>query len=258
MEDKLKKVINEMLKENTGKHYLDSGGVGGRAWEQNQPREFEKEDAFFTHVRANEDGTMTEFWVTFNLYHFLTAHLMLDETTEEWQKKFDKFATLPEWERESWEDVMEAFCKKYKIEVTDSYYTYNTETILSQDIIVFEINTPYREYDLIFLRIHGGCDARGGFTAPKIFRKCDHFDYAINSAYANCSGKSEPVEAGVDGLIDLPEVHCGHCWDFNGEWYSSDSFTPEFFATVRYDEETKKFFCRDCGGEVMFSVEESW
>lgn len=157
--EKLESIINGMLKENTGTHFLDSGGYLGRNWQRNQPRDFEKEEPYFLHIRANKEGELEEFWVTFNLYHFLKAHLDIDKVTEKWQKKFDKFANRPEWAREAWEDVMKAFCEKYEIEVVCQYYTYGMETILSQDIVVSEINPPPGEDDLIFLRIHGGCDA---------------------------------------------------------------------------------------------------
>ena len=256
--NKLETIIDSMLKENTGTHFLDSGGTGGRAWQRNQDHVFEKEEPYSLHIRADEDGELTEFWVTFNLYHFMKAHLDIDEVTEKWQKKFDKFANLPEWEREAWEDVMEAFCKKYKVEVKESYYTYNFDTILSQDIVVHEINPPPGEDDLIFLRVHGGCDARGGFTAPRIFRKSEYFDSAMNHADAFCTGRAEEIKAGVNRLVNLPEEYCERSWTFDGEWYPSCSYTPEFFNGVRYDEESGKILCRSCGHEVVFGVMESY
>ncbi len=39
------KKIAEMLKENTGRHMLDSGGAYGRHWERNQDKTFEDEPA---------------------------------------------------------------------------------------------------------------------------------------------------------------------------------------------------------------------
>ena len=36
-------VIADMLRENTGKHFLDSGGAYGRHWERNQDRDFSAE-----------------------------------------------------------------------------------------------------------------------------------------------------------------------------------------------------------------------
>ena len=36
----IENVIIEMLKENTGEHFLDSGGAYGRHWEKNQDKNF--------------------------------------------------------------------------------------------------------------------------------------------------------------------------------------------------------------------------
>jgi predicted RNA-binding Zn-ribbon protein involved in translation (DUF1610 family) len=41
--DKTKEILKKMLTENTGTHFLDSGGTNGRAWQRNQGRDFDKE-----------------------------------------------------------------------------------------------------------------------------------------------------------------------------------------------------------------------
>ncbi|OIO43431.1 hypothetical protein AUJ64_02490 [Candidatus Pacearchaeota archaeon CG1_02_39_14] len=260
--EKLESIINDMLKENTGKHFLDSGGAYGRHWERNQGRDFEKEEACLTEIRADEEGTITELMVTFNLYHFLKAHLDIDEVTEELQKKFDEFSQEDSQIKETWEDVQKDFCKRYNINAKNSYYTYNFGTILSQDIVVAECETEDGE-DFIFLRVHNGCDARGGFTAPKIFRKCEYFEIAMSACSAYCYGKSEGMKEGETGLFDLPNQYCRNNWisdDGGYDWYFDGCTLNEkdLFATVRYDEETKKCYCRECGGEIIFSVTESW
>lgn len=255
-------IIDGMLKENTGKHFLDSGGAYGRSWERNQSRDFTTEEACVIDCRSEEDGTITELSLTFNLYHFLKAHTETDEITEKLQKDFDEFSQEDSQIDEPWEEVQEAFCKRYSIDAKNSYYTYNSETILSQDIIVVECETEDGE-EFIFLRIHGGCDARGGFTAPKILRKCECFELAMNDCNAWCSGVSLGTTAGVDALIDMPEKRCQNNWtsDNGGsDWYydGCSSKEKDLFEMVTYDEETKKFTCKDCGGEVVFSVMESW
>ncbi len=256
-------VIAAMLKENTGSHFLDSGGAYGRHWEKNQSREFEKEDACIINVQADEDGTITELSCMYNIYHFLCNHLDIDEFTEGLQQEFEDFNSTDKWKREAWEDVLEAFCKDKEITVKQSYYTYNFETIISQDIVVNECETEDGE-EFIFLRIHQGYDARGGFGSPRIFRKMEYFEIAMNVLSAGCMGKSEQIIAGENGLFDLPETYCennwtsdnGGCnWNYDGCYRSN---RKDLFDTVRYDEETKKFFCRDCGGEVYFSVTESY
>ena len=259
--EKSETILDEMLKENTGRHMLDSGGAYGRHWERNQGRDFEKEEACVTSIHADEDGTITELMVMFNLYHFLKAHTDSDEVTELLQKQFDEFSQEDSNIEETWEDVQQAFCKKHNIDAKHSYYTYNFETIISQDIIVAECETEDGE-DFIFLRIHNGCDARGGIGSPKIFRKCEYFELAMNDIDAYCTGLSEEMKANVSGLFDVPEERCVNNWtsdDGGHHWYYQGSTADgkDLFETIRYDEETKKCFCKDCGGEVVFSVMES-
>ena len=59
-EGKTADVIISMLKENTGAHFLDSGGAYGRNWERNQARDFESEPAcrvdVFDWHEQDEDG----------------------------------------------------------------------------------------------------------------------------------------------------------------------------------------------------------
>ena len=254
--------INEMLKEKTGTHFLDSGGAYGRHWEKNQGRDFEKEDACIIDVQANEDGTIKGLYIMFNLYHFLKAHTDTDEVTEFLQKKFDEFAGRDENSDDTWEDTQNKFCKEYNIDAKHSYYTYNFENILSQDIIVVECEDEEGE-DFIFLRIHQGCDARGGFGSPKIFRKSEYFEIAMNEISIGCIGGSERMTAGVDGLFDMPATYCQNNWtsdDGGYNWYYDGSTADgkDLFDTIRYEEETKKFYCRDCGGEVYISITESY
>jgi hypothetical protein len=57
-ETTLKEKITAMLKENTGIHMLDSGGYGGRHWQRNQKRDFEKEtDSSFIEWYRRNQGT---------------------------------------------------------------------------------------------------------------------------------------------------------------------------------------------------------
>lgn len=80
----------------------------------------------------------------------------------------------------------------------------------------------------------------------------------MNDAYADCTGKAEEIKAGVNGLFDLPEEHCGCCWNFSGERYPCCSDMLQFFEGVYYDEESEKIRCRKCGSEVIFGVMESY
>lgn len=259
--NKLETIIDKMLKENTGRHFLDSGGAYGRHWEQNQERDYTKEEATILRVKAEEDGEITELYVMFNLFHFLTAHLDVDEFTEKIEREFYEFGEKEEWDREPWEDVLEAFRKEKKIKVKHSDYTYNHDCILTQDIVFWECE--FDGEDFLILRIHNGCDARSGFTSPKFFRFYDYFFMAMNTIYCSCNGGSLELVEGVNALFDAPGLLCRNNWmsdDGGYHWYYDGGCPSEkdLFESISYDHETKKCVCKECHGEIIFSVIDSW
>lgn len=175
-EDKTKEIVAAMLKENTGRHFLDSGGAYGRHWERNQGREFENEpdQTIEFRVYQREGKGELEIDATLNLYHFLVKNLVYQPDIDRWFHKFaDKFPDLQWWE------IMKLFCKqerlKGRFEPKGSGYTYNEENLLSQDFQYVWVEDTKTDENLFFLQIHGGCDARGGFTAPRVFS--GDFDY---------------------------------------------------------------------------------
>jgi hypothetical protein len=281
---KLKKVASDMLKENTGQHMLDSGGAYGRHWQRNQIRDFEKEPVVFMHLEGDaETGEIKEMWGTYNLYWFIQNFLYLDKDTTYLNTKFRKFATSEKMKREPWEDCLDQFTKKEGGNREYGEYTYNrgSECILSQDIIYDVMTFPLpddREEQFICLRIHNGCDARGGFTAPYFF-KCDDPDYFViaqSQVTAYCTGVTEALSTEKGDLFDQPEIRCGHCWDsYDGGYSWQDAEfgnSVDLGSLLVYDEEeiltvvngepiteTKKCLrCKDCGGKIEFYVMESY
>ena len=60
-------------------------------------------------------------------------------------------------------------CIKHPGKKINTIYTYNEDTVLSQDI-QFVYGGDVFENDVIALSIHNGCDARGGLTDYKFFK----------------------------------------------------------------------------------------
>ena len=259
--EKSEKIIS-ILKENTGRHILDSGGAYGRQWERNQDRDFYNEPPQSVEVDADENGKIDSLNVYFNIFHFLNTYLEYDTESKKLTKQFLKFSDTDRYYKESWEICIGDFCKSKKIEVSGSTYTYNFETILSQNIIYYSFE--WKDGDYIFLQVHNGCDARGGFTAPVIFNvpDKDYFHIAMNDISAFCTGRSEELTSDKD-LFDLPSIPCGNNWrsDDGGYhwWYDgcSDDKKP-FFDTVVYNEEDEKIYCKECGAPVEIYVMESY
>lgn len=156
-----------MLKENTGIAMMDSGGESGRAWQQNQGKNFEGERSFKIELNSRND-----FIVTLSTYHFLKEKLQMTPSSEALQRKFKAFAK----KHEDAYDLsnMEEFAEQ--LEIATGLYgegkpftvnTYNYESMLDQVLQYeyFELNG--KAY--VILQIHGGADVRGGYTDPYVF-----------------------------------------------------------------------------------------
>ena len=189
-------VLAAMLTENTGTHFLDSGGIAkydaggnyvgsdcgyGRHWQRNQHRNFDAEPATVLSFKYGIE-------VTHSVYHRLLERVEYDE---QMQELFDEFVEdrkvthwlqdmedFPEWLRDRGHEVTGLYGDGEPFTVN----TYNGEDLLSQ-----VLQYLYMEVDGepdILLQIHGGCDVRGGYTAPKAFRVLDDGAYLLCNADA--------------------------------------------------------------------------
>lgn len=166
--DKLtKQIISKMLKENTGRSILDSGDFYGRHYERNQLREFDKESP------VNLSFRLKSIDYTLNIYHFLCNALEynkgLTNSFYTFERKYDTINPYAYWP-----EIIREWVKHKGYNEIMSDYTYNYNNFLSQDIQFWLVSTELTHSDIYdsefcILQIHNGCDARGGFTAPKIF-----------------------------------------------------------------------------------------
>ena len=105
----IKSIIAGMLKENTGIHMLDSGFEGGRAWQRNQGRDFEKEPGSILEIFFGDRDLI----ISKSTYHYLTKFLEVTPESERLQREFQKFASLPEYEDMGWPELMKGFFKQH-------------------------------------------------------------------------------------------------------------------------------------------------
>jgi len=87
------------------------------------------------------------------------------------QAEFDEWANNDENKDDNWYSLMGEWCDNHKI-INGAYNvrgfnSYNDECLLSQ--IIQGDFFEYEDSTYLMLQIHGGCDVRGGYTAPKIF-----------------------------------------------------------------------------------------
>ena len=166
---KTQKAIYKMLTENTGVAMCDSGGDDGRHWQRNQKKSFKD---FQNEIEISYDK---DFGCTKSLFHHLYESLeYLPELTNKlnlWiaRDKYDVFKNN-DGRCNDWDNV-QTFMEEYLYPDTkiNCHYTYNEETVLSQNV-QFLYGGDIYDHDIIALSIHNGADARGGLTDYKFFK----------------------------------------------------------------------------------------
>lgn len=227
--DETETALVEMLMENTGRHMLDSGGAYGRNWERNQGVDFANQPA----ATVDKYG----FTPTLNVFHWLRDRVAFDAEID---AQLQAFVETPEMERECGLVCMEAFVEATFPEATGLYgdakpftvNTYNSECALSQvlQFHFFEVDdTPY-----IALQIHGGCDVRGGYTMPKVFKVTD-------------DGASILMFADVSAHCDNDECEASWYSDNGGYSFYPNDREEGFDGSDLKANEDGHYVCPECG-----------
>lgn len=172
MTTQTQQAVYEMLTENTGKHFLDSGGDNGRHWQRNQKKSL----LDFMNEKAIEiDKSDPEYpIVTKSVFHHLNDCLeyipSLTNDLNGWIKEYPyDYIDNPEGRSNSWGSVEEYMYEYVKSEEIHCVYTYNFDCVLSQSIQYLHWGNIY-DNDIIALSIHNGADARGGLTDYRFFK----------------------------------------------------------------------------------------
>ena len=192
---KIEKVIYEMLIENTGRHFLDSGGAYGRHWETNQKKsliDFKNESSVSFEIYEDEIN------YTISLFHYLTNQLELNPVCDTFNH-FNKQA--PDWDYKQFYGVSKKagnYLELIASKIGEPFNTYNAESSLSQVLqgAYVVINNQY----YVLLQIHNGCDVRGGYTNARLFKLDEDAGEWLHSegVYGTVDGKS--VSNSYDGI----------------------------------------------------------
>ena len=206
-------IVIKMLTEDTGRHMLDSGGTSGRHWQRNQERDFAAEPHTTSEfsISTYQDKSTLDVMVTHNIYHWLTDRLDYSERVDD---IFHWFCQRKSQSNLHWDQNINNFTRDREsmYDTTPmSGYTYNDQSLLSQDIVFNQFSHDFIDYAII--QIHNGADARGGFTSPRVF-ECDEslFDYCRATIYAEntLDPKQTIMPFGTD--------------DNSHSWYSDDGY----------------------------------
>lgn len=244
------RILKEMLTENTGTHMLDSGGAYGRNWERNQSVDLDSQPASTVEFSFSTNGNgkdYNEIMVSHNVYHWLDERLEYDRALDSAFRVY-----CEEHQDESPYYLMEPFAVKlggkgiYGEGDPIMVNTYNGEDLLSQVLqyCYFEIDgTAY-----VLLQIHGGCDVRGGYTDPRVFK-----------AFEDGLG----VFANADAVISCDNCDANWSTDDSCHWYYdggtgntelqeydfTDDIADRGHGQV-YCDDDKKGYCPKCGGKL--------
>lgn len=173
MKTYIQKKIERLLKQNTGAHFLDSGGAYGRHWERNQKRS----------LNFNEDISLNEYGATIPIHVYMDTMFETNEITGMFNRLLSKEYF---WVQEAFDHL-----ENLGFELEDTYMgsspenTYNFENDLSQGFQyqLFEYNGDI----YCLFQLHNGCDIRGGYTSAQVFKlrdgdyffrgmRCDFYD----------------------------------------------------------------------------------
>ena len=194
---KTQRYLIEMLKENTGTHFLDSGGTNGRAWQSNQSIEFMQTEPATWEKYCGLSPTISLFWYLSERLEFAT------EQNRELSRLING-----KWSGESWNACLNLWVELMGERGAKGIYgegeplvdnTCNTQNNLSQ-----EMHYGYYEFEgtgYVIISIRGGADVRGGYGRPRIFESNGHYD--------------------MDSFFDFAHAGC-YCDKCESGWYSDD------------------------------------
>tara|TARA_X000001388_G_C2221237_1_gene119306 strand:+ start:777 stop:1460 length:684 start_codon:yes stop_codon:yes gene_type:complete len=174
MNNIIEDMIYEKLTENTGKHFLDSGGTSNRNWQRNQEKtlqDFINEPEQKFEVCFDKNNIANELIRNVSVFHFLAGHgsqLELDDICNQ----FNAYNTLEEDYADceingikisAWD-----YLNDYDLNINGTWNTYNGESDLSQ--VLQGANLEINDEQYILIQIHGGADVRGGYTDALLFK----------------------------------------------------------------------------------------
>lgn len=217
----------EMMTENTGIGFMDSGMSDGRHWQQNQKLELSDFMQRPTATLDTEYGT----YATLDLFHFLRARVELSEMAKVFQADFENYVNgddaLSFYDCETMETFAQFVQGGKQPETANSY---NWENLLSQ--VIQYVRFKFEGRFFVLLQIHGGADVRGGYTRPQVFEVQGEFAfYDMEDVSIECTGS----------ILECKFYLNVHGSDIIGNHGATVMTSSEFYELKR---------CPECGGEL--------
>lgn len=204
----MKATIKKLLQENTGTHFLDSGGDSNRHWQKNAKRNFNKEPRVL----------WDKYGYSVNIYHYLCEILDTDRNTQ----KVNSFISRNDlhWVQEVQEEITNKDFMYHEISSWDEVYnTYNGEENISQTLLFQTFRIDDEMY--VLLQVHQGADIRGGYTQTRCF-KLNGYLTGLVDVYGTIDGKE--VEMNDWGQLVYTDT------DEEVEWDEVDEVDLDFYV----------------------------
>lgn len=177
----LKRLYGAMLKENTGKHFLDSGGDFGRHWQKNMlVDDFDNQPPVTWAIESWRDQE-PYLSITISTFHYLVGSELwqddvtreynsIQESDSEWATDFEISCPYPNGTTKKGRVFLEGLNAKPS---GFGENTYNGESFLSQVLQYSTLDINGDNY--LSLQTHNGADVRGGYSTARLFRTIEDY-----------------------------------------------------------------------------------
>jgi hypothetical protein len=255
--DETNVVIAAMLTEDTGSSILDSGSAYGRNHERQAGKtvadfraEPEVEVKFWGPYR---DETQPDVDLSISVYHFLSERLDYDAERDAEYQAWASARFEAEPYSHSDLELAQEWAKSHSHRQPWTTNTYNHDSLLSQVIQWVAWDEDDGE-SYVLLQIHGGCDVRGGYTTPRVFRiPGGDAAYLCDDAELEISCEGVPQAEGQMNLDGSPArtAHHGYETDDAGyHWRDYESQTEVTITCAKRDDGSWYIACPACGAPM--------
>lgn len=212
--------FKQLARVNTGSHMLDSGGAYGR---QHEKPDIGDDTPLVT---ASLVGDIIDYLLVNTAVHLdnvLRINRFETERFYRWVDRVDRGGST------EWGDLLEKYCLRRWSENEhgkwEGGYTYNNETSFNQDFTFYFPSEDWDAAPIVVIRMHNGCDARGGFTGPVFADQwCDNLSDIMDTLLIveppSCDAELSPTPEDQGELIDRGIIYCYA--DANGEELPED------------------------------------
>lgn len=265
----------EQFQENTGRHLLDSGDAYGRGFERWQKRG-EVAD-LVAAIAAQPTVTVTKYGIEVaTIPHLLSVieyEPKADKKFRRWVEQDDEANGEHGWlesaERYvSWlltgdpDNDAHDYGSGWGVGTVNTY-NYGGEDLLDETLqyVAFEAPEPTRGLHAgeryVLLQTHNGCDARGGYSHPRVYRYLDSealIGYVRLTAWHDIE---HPQDETLD--LDVEPREEEHVFDWYGEWVSREGYGltgDDVPSIVEEDDDEPYLACPICGAPLSVETTE--